>query len=117
MPRPDAQHPPSAALSSVALPARFSIAICASLSTSLDPLNPYNNEYRTVVASLLIVAISYYLAAKPSLSLRFSARQKAVLLAYHASVAALLLTPVRRWWMYAAVVPAHLLVHWAYHIG
>jgi len=43
------------------------------------PLNPYNNEYRTVVASSADLAISYYLAAKTSLSLRFSGSTKAVL--------------------------------------
>jgi len=104
----------------VALPAEVSKQFAPSLSTSLDAIKSLlTTNTAQVVASLLIVAISYYLAAKTSLSLRFSGSTKAALWPTNAVlVAALLLTPVRRWWMYLlAVVPAHLLVHWAYHIG
>jgi PAS domain S-box-containing protein len=121
MPRPDAQQfRPSAGLSRVALPGEASTEFAPSLSPSLDAIkSALTGNAAQVVASLLIVAISYYLAAKTSLSLRFSGSTKAALWPTNAIlVAALLLTPVRRWWMYLlAVVPAHLLVHWAYHIG
>jgi len=92
----------------------------SSLSASLDAVkSALTGNAAQVAASLLIVAISYYLAAKTSLSLRFSGSTKAALWPTNAVlVTALLLTPVRRWWMYLlAVVPAHILVHWAYHIG
>jgi PAS domain S-box-containing protein len=70
-------------------------------------------------ASLLIVAVSYYLVAKACLNLRIGGSTKAALWPSNAIlVAALLLAPVRRWWMYLlAVVPGHILVHWAFHIG
>jgi len=92
----------------------------SSLSASLDAVkSALTGNAAQVAASLLIVAISYYLAAKTSLSLRFSGSTKAALWPTNAVlVTALLLTPVRRWWMYLlAVVPAHILVHWTYHIG
>ena len=95
---------------------KFTTALSASLEAVKSVLKSNAAE---VAASLLIVAISYYLAAKTSLSLRFSGSTNAALWPTNAVlVAALLLTPVRRWWMYLlAVVPAHILVHWAYHIG
>lgn len=121
MPRPDTQQfRPSTGLSTVAVPSEAPNEFAPSLSRSLDAIKSLlTTNNAQVAASLLIVAISYYLAAKTSLSLRFSGSTKAALWPTNAVlVVALLLTPVRRWWMYLlAVVPAHLLVHWAYHIG
>jgi PAS domain S-box-containing protein len=121
MPPPDAQQfQKSPGLKSIALPAEASRDFASSLSRTLDAVkSALTGANAQVAASLLLVAISYYLAAKTSLSLRFSGSTKAALWPTNAVlVAALLLTPARRWWMYLlAVVPAHLLVHWAYHIG
>jgi len=121
MSRPGAkQFQTSAGLSRVALPGEAPKELASSLATSLDGIkSALTSNTAQVVASVLIVAICYYLAAKTSLSLRFSGSTKAALWPTNAVlVAALLLTPVRRWWMYLlAVAPAHILVHWAYHIG
>jgi PAS domain S-box-containing protein len=118
---PDAQQfQKSSRPSYAALPSEASGDIASSLSASLGAVkSTLTGNAAQVAASLLIVAISYYLAAKTSLSLRFSVPTKAALWPTNAVlVAALLLTPVRRWWIYLlAVVPAHILVHWAYHIG
>jgi PAS domain S-box-containing protein len=121
MPPPDAQQfqkPPG--LNRIALPGEASRDLASSLSDILDTAKSgLTGANAQLAVSLLIVAISYYLAAKTSLSLRFSGSTKAALWPTNAVlVSALLLTPVRRWWMYLlAVVPAHILVHWAYHIG
>jgi len=67
----------------------------------------------------VIVVVSYYLVAhnQPAFAIWGSQRQR-LWPSNSILVAALLLTPVRRWWMYLlAVVPAHILVHSAYHIG
>jgi PAS domain S-box-containing protein len=114
------QFQKSSHLTDVALPSEASEDIAFPLSTSLDAVkSALTSNAAQAAASLLIVAICYYLAAKTSLSLRFSGSTKAALWPTNAVlVAALLLTPARRWWMYLlAVVPAHILVHWAYHIG
>jgi len=121
MSRQDAQqfHKPSR-LDNLALPVEASQKFATSLSASLDAVkSALRGNAAQVAASLLIVAISYYLAAETSLSLRFSGSTKAALWPTNAVlVTALLLTPARRWWMYLlAVVPAHILVHWLYHIG
>ena len=117
MSRQDAQqfHKPSR-LDNLALPVEASQKFATSLSASLDAVkSALRGNAAQVAASLLIVAISYYLAAETSLSLRFSGSTKAALWPTNAVlVTALLLTPARRWWMYLlAVVPAHILVHWA----
>jgi PAS domain S-box-containing protein len=121
MPPPDAQQfQKSPGLNRIALPGEASQDFASSLSAFLDAVkSALRGANAHLAASLLIVAISYYLAAKTSLSLRFSGSTKAALWPTNAVlVAALLMTPVRRWWMYLlAVVPAHILVHWAYHIG
>ena len=107
-------------LDGVALPVDASQRFSASLSDLLNAAKTaLAGERAQVAASLLIVAVSYYLAAKISLNLRFSGSTKGALWPNNAIlVAALLLTPVRRWWMYLlAVVPAHILVHWTFHIG
>ena len=107
-------------LESLALADETTHKFASSLSASLGAVkSALTGNAAQVAASLLIVAVAYYLAAKTSLSLRFSGSTKAALWPTNAVlVAALLLTPVRRWWMYLlAVVPAHILVHWAYHIG
>ena len=121
MPPPDAQQfQKSAGLNRIALPDEASQNFASLLSTSLDAVkSALTGNAAQVAASLLIVAVSYYLAAKTSLNLRFSGSTKAALWPTNAVlVTALLLTPVRRWWMYLlVVVPAHIVVHWAYHIG
>ena len=107
-------------LDGVAVPVDASQRFATSLSASLNAArNALTGNGAQLVASLLIVAVSYYLAAKTSLNLRFSGSTKAALWPNNAIlVAALLLTPVRRWWMYLlAVIPAHILVHWTFHIG
>src|SRR5260221_250445 len=107
-------------IQSLALPADSSQKLAYSLSEFLNAANSIlRSNAAQVAASLLIVAVSYYLAAKISLNLRFSGSTKAALWPNNAIlVAALLLTPVRRWWMYLlAVVPAHIWVHWTFHIG
>ena len=114
------QLPKPSRIQSLALPVDNSQKLASSLSEFLYAANrALRSNAAQVAASLLIVAISYYLAAKISLNLRFSGSTKAVLWPNNAIlVAALLLTPVRRWWMYLlAVVPAHILVHWTFHIG
>jgi PAS domain S-box-containing protein len=115
---PQFQKPPG--LNRIAVPGEASQDFASSLSAFLDAVkSALRGANAQLAASLLIVAISYYLAAKTSLSLRFSGSTKAALWPTNAVlVATLLITPVRRWWMYLlAVVPAHILVHWAYHIG
>lgn len=118
---PDAeQFQKSSQLDNLDLVDEASQRFASSLSTWLDAAkSTLTSNAAQITFSLLIVAISYYLAAKTSLSLRFSGSTKAALWPTNAVlVAALLLTPVRRWWMcLLAVVPAHVLVHWAYHIG
>ena len=107
-------------MGNLALPVEASQKFASSLSTSLDAVkSALTGNAGRVAVSLLIVAVSYCLAAKTSLHLRVGGSTKAALWPTNAIlVAALLLTPVRRWWMYLlAVVPAHILVHWAYHIG
>jgi PAS domain S-box-containing protein len=107
-------------LDDLALPEEASHKFASTLSASLGAVkSALTGNAAQVAASLLIVAISYYLVAKTCLNLRIGGSTKAALWPTNAIlVAALLLTPVRRWWMYLlAVVPAHILVHWAYHIG
>jgi PAS domain S-box-containing protein len=107
-------------LGSLTLPVEASQKFAASSSAWLDTAkSALSGNAAQVAASLLIVAISYYLAAKTSLHLRVGGSTKAALWPTNAIlVAALLMTPVRRWWMYLlAVIPAHVAVHWAYHIG
>ena len=107
-------------LQNLALPVDSSQKFASSLSEFLNAAkSALRSEAVQVAASLLVLAVSYYLAAKISLNLRFSGSTKAVLWPNNAIlVAALLLTPVRRWWMYLlAVAPAHILVHAAFHIG
>jgi PAS domain S-box-containing protein len=114
------QFQKSSHLSDVAPPNEVSEDIASSLSASLGAVkSALTGNAAQVAASLLIVAVGYYLAAKISLNLRFSGSTKAALWPNNAIlVAALLLTPVRRWWMYLlAVIPAHILVHWTFHIG
>ena len=109
-----------ARLGSLALPADAPQKFTTSLSSALDAARAtLTGDAARVAASLLVVAIAYYLAAKTSLHLRVGGSTKAALWPTNAIlVAALLMTPVRRWWMYLlAVIPAHIVVHWAYHIG
>jgi len=117
----DAQRfPKPSRLQSLALPVNSSQKLASSLSEFLTfAKSALRSNAAQVAASLLIVAVSYYIAAKISLNLRFSGSTKAALWPNNAIlVAALLLTPVRRWWMYLlAVIPAHVLVHWTFHIG
>ena len=114
------QFQKSSRLDNLALPVDASRKFASSLSVSLNTVkSALTGNSAQVAAGLLIVAVSYYLAAKTSLHLRVGGSTKAALWPTNAIlVAALLLTPVRRWWMYLlAVVPAHIVVHWAYHIG
>lgn len=107
-------------LGSIALPGETSPNLASTLSGIRDAAkSALTGNTAHLIASLLIVAVSYYVAAKISLHLRISGSTKAALWPNNAIlVAALLLTPVRRWWMYLlAVVPAHILVHWNFHIG
>ena len=64
-----------------------------------------------VVAAALVVAIGYYAGANIGFLLRFPPLTPSVLWPPNAILtAALLLAPVRRWWVYlAAALPAHLL--------
>lgn len=107
-------------LDNLALPVDASQNFASTLSDSLGAIKSAltGNAARTA-ASLLIVAVSYYLVAKTCLHLRVGGSTKAALWPTNAIlVAALLMTPVRRWWMYLlAVIPGHVLVHWVYHIG
>jgi PAS domain S-box-containing protein len=118
---PDAERfQKSSQLDNLDLVDEASQRFASSLSTCLDAAkSTLTSNAAQITVSLLIVAIGYYLAAKTSLSLRVSGSTKAALWPTNAVlVAALLLTPVRRWWMYLlAVVPGHILVHWAFHIG
>ena len=105
---------------SLALPEDASHKFASTLSALLAAVkSALTGNAAQVAASLLIVGISYYLVAKTCLNLRIGGSTKAALWPPNAIlVAALLLTPVRRWWMYLlTVVPAHILVHLAYHIG
>jgi PAS domain S-box-containing protein len=107
-------------LSSVALPSEASQDFTSSLSAALERVRAaLAGNAAQVAASLLIVAVTYYVVAITSMNLRFGGSTKAALWPSNAVlVAALLLTPVRRWWMYLlAMVPAHILVHWTYHLG
>jgi len=107
-------------LDDLALPAEASQKFASALSAPLAAAkSALKSDAAQVAASLLIVGISYYLVAKTCLNLRIGGSTKAALWPTNAIlVAALLLTPVRRWWMYLlTVVPAHILVHWAFHIG
>jgi len=117
----DAQQlPKPSRIHSLTLPVDSSQKLVTSLSEFLNAAKSVlRSDAARIAASLLIVAVSYYLAAKISLHLRFSGSTKAALWPNNAIlVAALLLTPVRRWWMYLlAVVPAHILVHSTFHIG
>ncbi|HET7109162.1 MAG TPA: PAS domain S-box protein [Candidatus Acidoferrum sp.] len=121
MSKQDAQQLPKATrMQGLALPVDSSRKLAASLSEFLRAAKSLlRSDAARVAASLLIVAVSYYLAAKISLHLRFSGSTKAALWPNNAIlVATLLLTPVRRWWMYLlAVIPAHMLVHSSFHIG
>src|SRR5258707_8846391 len=113
------QNPKASRFQNLGLPVDSSQKLASSLSEFLNAAkSALRSNAAHLAASLLIVAISYYLAAKISLNLRFSGSTKAALWPNNAIlVAALLLTPARRWWMYLlAVVPAHILVHSAYHI-
>jgi PAS domain S-box-containing protein len=121
---PDAQQfqkaPHLHNVKSVALPGDASQDIASSFPAFLDTAkSALTGNATQLAASLLIVAVSYYIVGKTSLNLRIGGSTKAALWPSNAIlVAALLLTPFRRWWMYLlAVVPAHVLVHWAYHIG
>jgi PAS domain S-box-containing protein len=118
---PDARRfQESPPLNGVALPSEASQDFGSSLSASLAAAkSALTGNTAQLATSLLVVAVSYYLVAKTSLDLRFGGSTKAALWPSNAIlVAALLLTPVRRWWMYLlVVVPAHILVHWTYHIG
>lgn len=114
------QFPKASRLQNLALPVDSSQKFAYSLSEFLNTAkSALRSEAAQVAAGLLIVAVSYYLMAKISLNLRFSGSTKAALWPNNAIlVAALLLTTVRRWWMYLlAVVPAHILVHSAFHVG
>jgi len=118
---PDAQQfPKSPRIHTIALPGEASENIVSSLSRALDAAkSALTGHAAELAASLLVVAFSYFLVAKTSMDLRLGGSTKAALWPSNAIlVAALLLTPVRRWWMYLlAVVPAHIVVHWTYHIG
>src|SRR6266849_9810039 len=74
MPPPDAQQfQKSPGLNRIALPGEASRDFASSLSRTLDAAkSALTGANARVAAGLLIVAISYYLAAKTSLSLRFS---------------------------------------------
>ena len=114
------QFPKASRLQTLPLPVDRTQKLTSSLSEFLNAAkSALETNAAQMAASLLIVAISYYLAAKISLTLRFSGSTKAALWPNNAIlVATLLLTPVRRWWMYLlAVIPAHILVHWTFHIG
>src|ERR1700676_3238771 len=118
---PDApQFQKSPRVQTIALPGDASQNLASSLSAALDSArSALTGNAAQLAASLLVVAFSYFVVAKTSLDLRLGGSTKAALWPSNAIlVAALLLTPVRRWWMYLlAVVPAHIVVHWAYHIG
>ena len=107
-------------LGGLALPVDASQNFATSLSALLNAAKTaLTGNAAQLVLSLLIVAVSYYLVAKTSLGLRYGGSTKTALWPSNAIlVAALLLTPVRRWWMYLlAVIPGHVLAHWSYHIG
>ena len=118
---PDAQQfQKSPRVHTIALAGEASQDIASSLSAALDTAkSALAGNIAQLAVSLLVVAFSYFVVAKTSLDLRLGGSTKAALWPSNAIlVAALLLTPVRRWWMYVlAVVPAHIVVHWAYHIG
>jgi PAS domain S-box-containing protein len=119
-PQDNQQFQKPSRLDSLALPEDASHKFASALSDSLSAVkSALTGNAAQVAASLLIVGISYYLVAKTCLNLGIGGSTKAALWPTNAVlVAALLLTPVRRWWMYLlTVVPAHILVHWAYHIG
>jgi PAS domain S-box-containing protein len=71
------------------------------------------------VGKLLLLGLVYYLAVIASLRLRFGSSTLSLLWPSNALlVAALFLTPKKRWWMYLlAVVPAHILALGSAHIG
>ncbi len=121
MPPPDAQQfQKSPGLNRIALPGEASRDFASSLSSFLNAVkSALTGANAQLAASLLLVAGGYYLVAKGSVNLRFGGSTKAALWPSNAiMVAALMLTPVRRWWMYVlAAVPAHVLVVWTYHIG
>jgi PAS domain S-box-containing protein len=118
---PDAQQfQKSPGLNRIALPGEASQDFASSLPDFLDTVkSALTGANAQLAASVVIVVVSYYLVATTSLHLRFGGSTKAALWPSNSIlVAALLLTPVRRWWMYLlAMVPAHILVHSAYHIG
>ena len=121
MSTPDAQQfQKSPRVHSIALPGDASQNLVSSLSAALDSAKSFlTGSTAQLAVSLLVVAVGYFVVAKTSLDLRLGGSTKAALWPSNAIlVAALLLTPVRRWWMYLlAVVPAHIVVHWTYHIG
>src|ERR1700739_4422231 len=121
MSTPDAQQfQKSPRVHSIALPGDASQNLVSSLSAALDSAKSFlTGSTAQLAVGLLVVAVGYFVVAKTSLDLRLGGSTKAALWPSNAIlVAALLLTPVRRWWMYLlAVVPAHIVVHWTYHIG
>jgi PAS domain S-box-containing protein len=119
-PQDTQQFQKSPGLNRIALPGEASRDFASSPSDFLGAVkSALTGANAQLAASLLLVAVSYYLVAKTSLNLQFGGSTKAALWPSNAIlVAALLLTSVRRWWMYLlAVVPAHVLVLGAYHIG
>ena len=75
-----------------------------------EPLEARDRPLR-VAATALLVALAYYAGANIGLILRFPPLTPSVLWPPNAILtAALLLAPVRRWWVYlAAALPAHLI--------
>jgi PAS domain S-box-containing protein len=121
MSTPDAQQfQKSPQAQSIALPGDASQNLVSSLSAALNDAKSVLTGSRWQLAvSLLVVSVGYFVVAKTTLDLRLGGSTKAALWPSNAIlVAALLLTPVRRWWMYLlAVVPAHIFVHWTYQVG
>jgi PAS domain S-box-containing protein len=71
------------------------------------------------IAKILLVALGYYLAVVASIQLRFGDSSLSILWPSNAIlVAALILSPRKRWWTYLlAVVPVHILVMASLHVG
>jgi PAS domain S-box-containing protein len=121
MSRPVAPHfQKPAPMNSIALPSDASQSLASTLFTFRESIRKFlYGERVRVFGTLVVVSVAYFLVAKLSLELRFGGSTKAALWPPNAILAsALLLAPLRRGWMYLlAVIPAHIAVHWPFHIG
>lgn len=76
-------------------------------------------QWAWLLAKSLVVALLYYLSTAASLKLRLSTSTLTLVWPANAlSMAALVLSSRRLWWVYlVAIIPAHILALYPYHVG